>query len=557
MHTLPFSELGISEPVMQAIEDIGYEEATPIQTQAIPLIMSGRDVIGQSQTGTGKTAAFSIPAIENILRTPGRGVQVLVVCPTRELAIQACSEIRKLTAHIRSIRTAAVYGGQGIERQIKFLKGGAQIVVGTPGRIMDHMRRHTISLSSTRIVVLDEADEMLSMGFRDDIEVILSDIPEERQTVLFSATMSPEIMEITNKYLREPEVIKVVKKQLTVKGIEQYYYNIPHSHKIEAVSRLMDVYHPEPAMIFCNTKKQVNELVSAMQLRGYVAEGLHGDMKQAARDHVMNTFRAGHIDVLIATDVAARGIDVSGIGAVFNYDIPQDMEYYVHRIGRTGRAGKSGIAFTLITGPREMGELKDIMRYTNCEIKKGCIPTSTDVMESRRKRFADKVCSAVENDDLSQYIDMIEQLENSGISITDIAAALLEFEMTADGRTAIPSASDDAAFEGHEHRFSYRNDRGRERTRGKNDRDRRYRDIDMVKISIGVGKSAGIQPKHIVGAVANETGLPGKSIGRIEIAEKYSTFDVPSDDVEAVIEALNHTKIMGRRVTARIFNEQY
>lgn len=565
MQTLPFSELGLSEPIMQAIDDIGYEEATPIQTQTIPLLMEGRDVIGQSQTGTGKTAAFTIPAIENILQNRGKGVQVLIICPTRELAIQACDEIRKLTSHTERIRTAAIYGGQDIERQIRQLKGGAQIVVGTPGRIMDHMRRHTLSLSHLRIVILDEADEMLSMGFREDIETILADVPDERQTVLFSATMSQEIMEIANTYLRDPATVKVVRKELTVEKIDQYYYNIPHSHKIEAVSRLMDVYHPEPAMIFCNTKKQVDELVSAMQLRGYVAEGLHGDMKQQARDHVMSTFRSGHVDVLIATDVAARGIDVSGIGAVFNYDIPQDMEYYVHRIGRTGRAGQSGIAFTFVTGPREMGELRNIMRYTHSEITKGTIPTSADVIESRRTRFADKVRRAVENDDLSPYIPIIEELADSGISVTAIAAALLEFEMTADGKTAMPSAADDAAFAHQERRAGRsRNERGgnhREDRRGgrsgRGDRGRRDRDRDMTKISIGLGKSAGIQPKHIVGAVANEAGLPGRSIGRIEIAEKYATFDVPSEAAEAVIDALNHTKIMGRKTTARIFTEQY
>lgn len=563
MQTAPFSELGLSEPIMQAIDDIGYEEATPIQTQTIPLLMEGRDVIGQSQTGTGKTAAFSIPAIENILQYRSKGVQVLIICPTRELAIQACDEIRKLTGHAERIRTAAIYGGQDIERQIRQLKGGAQIVVGTPGRIMDHMRRHTLSLSNLRIVILDEADEMLSMGFREDIETILADVPEERQTVLFSATMSPEIMEIANTYLRDPATVKVVRKELTVEKIDQYYYNIPHSHKIEAVSRLMDVYHPEPAMIFCNTKKQVDELVSAMQLRGYVAEGLHGDMKQQARDHVMSTFRSGHVDVLIATDVAARGIDVSGIGAVFNYDIPQDMEYYVHRIGRTGRAGQSGIAFTFVTGPREMGELRNIMRYTHSEITKGTIPTSADVMESRRARFADKVRSAVEDDDLGQYIQIVEELAGSGISVTDIAAALLKFEMTADGKTAMPSAADDAAFDRQERRAAGRgrNERGGnrhdDRRGGRGERGRHDRDRNMTKISIGLGKSAGIQPKHIVGAVANETGLPGHRIGRIEIAEKYATFDVPSEAAETVIDALNHTKIMGRKTTARIFTEQY
>ena len=326
MHTIPFSEFGLSEPVMQAIDDIGYEEATPIQTETIPLLLSGRDVIGQSQTGTGKTAAFAIPAIERLLADRGNGVQALILCPTRELAIQACDEIRKLTAHTGFINPTAIYGGQDIDYQIKRLRSGVQIVVGTPGRVMDHMRRHTLRLDGVKIVILDEADEMLSMGFREDIDTIFADIPSERQTVLFSATMSPEILEITKLYMKDPAVIRVLRKELTVEGIDQYYFNIPQSLKIEALSRLMDVYHPEPAMVFCNTKKKVDELVSAMQLRGYVAEGLHGDMKQQARDHVMNTFRGGRVDILVATDVAARGIDVSDIGAVFNYDIPQDYE---------------------------------------------------------------------------------------------------------------------------------------------------------------------------------------------------------------------------------------
>lgn len=560
MQTLPFTELGLSEPVLRAIDDIGYEEATPIQTQAIPLIMSGRDVIGQSQTGTGKTAAFSIPAIENILRNRGKGTQVLILCPTRELAVQACEEIRRFTRYTDGIRAAAIYGGQPIERQFKQLKSGAKIVVGTPGRVMDHMRRHTLSLDNLKMIILDEADEMLSMGFREDIETILEDVPDERQTILFSATMSREIMSITETYQTNPEIIKVVRRELTVKEIEQYYYNIPHSHKIEALSRLMDVYHPEPAMVFCNTKKQVDELVSAMQIRGYVAEGLHGDMKQAARDHVMSTFRKGHVDVLIATDVAARGIDVSGIGAVFNYDIPQDMEYYVHRIGRTGRAGKSGLAFSFVTGPREMGELRAIMKYTHSDIKKMTIPGSSSVMESRIERFADKVRASVEKGHLEQYISIVENLADDGISTIEIAAALLRFEMTSDGKTPIPSKSDDAVFENHEKRSARKSDGRYSEHRNVNRRDngrRRDRQQNMVKISIGLGKSAGIAPGHIVGAIANEAGIPGRSIGKIEILEKYSTFEVPSDVSENVINTLNKTKIMGRKASARLFNEQY
>ena len=558
--TLPFNELGLSQPIMQAIEEIGYEEATPIQTRTIPLLMEGKDLIGQSQTGTGKTAAFAIPAIEKLLGQPAcKNPRVLVLCPTRELAIQACEEIRKLTAYVSGIRPVAVYGGADIERQIKLLRGGAQIVVGTPGRVMDHMRRHTLRLQDLQTVILDEADEMLSMGFREDIETIFEDVPDERQTVLFSATMSPEILAITEQYLREPEFIKAMQKELTVDKIEQYYYNIPHSLKTEALSRLMDVFQPRPAMIFCNTKKQVDELASAMQQRGYVAEGLHGDMKQAARDHVMNTFRSGSVDILIATDVAARGIDVSGVGAVFNYDIPQDVEYYVHRIGRTGRAGQSGLAFTFVTGSREMSELRGIMRYTRADIKKGHIPTGADVTESRRRRFADQVRAAVEQGGLEPYAAMVDQMAESGISPAAIAAALLKYEMTAGGKTTMPSEADDAAFVRQEKR-SERGDRydnrrggGRDGSRhGRHDR----REANVIKISVNLGSGAGIAPKHIVGAVAGETGLPGRMIGRIEIEEKTSAFTVPAEAAPAVINALNKTRIMGRRVRCEAVSEE-
>ena len=559
MHTIPFYEFGLSAPVLQAIDDIGYEEATPIQTEAIPLLMSGKDVIGQSQTGTGKTAAFAIPAIERLLADGEKGVQVLILCPTRELAIQACNEIRKLARYTNGIRSAAIYGGQDIEQQIRELQNGAQIVVGTPGRVMDHMRRRTLKLYGIKIVILDEADEMLSMGFREDIDTIFADIPDQRQTVLFSATMSPEILEITNLYMTNPKIIKVVRKELTVEGIDQYYYNIPHSHKIEALSRLMDVYHPEPAMVFCNTKKQVDELVSAMQQRGYVAEGLHGDMKQQARDHVMNTFRSGRVDILIATDVAARGIDVSGVGAVFNYDIPQDYEYYVHRIGRTGRAGKSGLAFTFVTGSREMAELRGIMNFTHKEITKRTIPTCAQVMESRRQRFARRVCAAVENEDLSEYINMVEQLTYDGISSVEIAAALLKSEMTSGGKASMPSEADDFAFAGHERRRQ--SSGGRQSGRDFRDVRRSFsRDGNeraTSKIYINLGSNAGLLPKHIVGTVAGETGLAGKYIGKIEINERYSTFDVPQEAAGTVIDVLNKTRMIGKKIKARLFNEQY
>ena len=553
-HTLPFCELGLSAPVMQAVADIGYREATPIQTRTIPLLLEGRDLIGQSQTGTGKTAAFAIPAIERLLPEPrSRRPHVLVLCPTRELAVQACDEIRRLAAHAPDIRCAAIYGGTDMERQIRQLRAGVSIVVGAPGRIMDHMRRGTLSLSELEIAILDEADEMLSMGFREDIETIFRDIPEERQTVLFSATMSPEIMEITKTYLRDPVLISAVQKELTVKEIDEYYYRVPHSLKTEALSRLMDVYRPVPAMIFCNTKKQVDELASAMQQRGYVAEALHGDMKQAARDHVMRTFRSGGVDILIATDVAARGIDVSGVGAVFNYDIPQDIEYYVHRIGRTGRAGQSGLAFTFVTGAREMNELQSIMRYTHARIRKGSIPTGEDVMACRRRRFAERVARTVAEDDLAPYRRMVEELTESGLSPADVAAALLKNEMTAGGRAAMPSSADDTAFLQHEKRAARSDSRpdASDRRGSRAARSRR----DSVRIRINLGRAAGIEPRHIVGTVAGETGLPGSAIGRIEIADKSTSFTVPRDAAQTVLTALNQTRILRRSVVARIEEE--
>jgi len=364
MEKLQFSELNISEEIKKAVEDMGYEEATAIQTATIPLIMQGRDVIGHSQTGTGKTAAFGIPAIQ-ACDPSSKNVQVLILCPTRELAMQACDEIRKFGKYMQGIKSVAIYGGQPIERQIKALKMGVQIVIGTPGRIMDHIRRRTLKFKALKMIILDEADEMLNMGFREDIETILKDVPEDRQTILFSATMSKEILGITKKYQTNPELVKIVHQQLTVPSIEQYYYNVPKGKKIEVLCRLLDTENPKRSIVFCNTKRQVDELVNELQLRGYLCDALHGDIKQHTRTQVMNALKKGKIDILIATDVAARGIDVDDVEGVFNYDLPQDEEYYVHRIGRTGRAGRSGTAYSLVTGRSQIMELRDIQKFTN------------------------------------------------------------------------------------------------------------------------------------------------------------------------------------------------
>ena len=341
--------MNISNEICRAVLDMGFEEATPIQSQAIPVILEGKDIIGQSQTGTGKTAAFGIPLLERI-NPEDRRLQALILCPTRELAIQVAEEIRRLAKYMHGIKVLPIYGGQDIVRQIRGLKDGTQIVIGTPGRVMDHMRRKTIRCDHVHTVIMDEADEMLNMGFLEDMETILSQLPEERQTVMFSATMPPAIQEIARKFQNDPVNVKVVKKELTVPKVTQYYYEVKPKTKVEVMCRLLDMYAPKLSVAFCNTKKQVDELVQELQGRGYFAEGLHGDLKQEQRDRVMNSFRNGATEILVATDVAARGIDVDDVEAVFNYDIPQDDEYYVHRIGRTGRAGRDGIAFSFVVG---------------------------------------------------------------------------------------------------------------------------------------------------------------------------------------------------------------
>ncbi len=361
-----FGALGISDALVRAIKELGFEEPTPIQTQAVPAALAGRDVIGQAQTGTGKTAAFGLPLVERV-DPADRRVQAVILCPTRELAVQVAEELFKLARFRRGVTVLPIYGGQQIERQIAALRKGVQIVIGTPGRVLDHIHRRTLQLDAVRFAVLDEADEMLDMGFRDDITEILDQTPKDRQTLLFSATLSPEILHLAQRYLHDPVEVRTVHRELTVPLTEQVYFEVRESDKIEALSRLLDLSEGEKGLVFCNTKRGVDEVVSQLRTRGYAAEGLHGDMKQNQRDRVMARFRQGAIDLLVATDVAARGIDVTDITTVYNYDMPQDEEYYVHRIGRTGRAGKTGKAYTFVTG-REHWKLRDIQKYTKTKI---------------------------------------------------------------------------------------------------------------------------------------------------------------------------------------------
>jgi ATP-dependent RNA helicase DeaD len=423
-----FSSLPISEEILQAVTDMGFISPSPIQAEAIPPILDGRDVIGQAQTGTGKTAAFGIPALE-LIDVQDRSVQTLILCPTRELALQVADEIKKLAKYKRGVRVEAIYGGDSIERQIRSLKSGVHIVIGTPGRVMDHMERNTLKLDNVKMMILDEADEMLDMGFREDIESILDDMPQERQTILFSATMSKPIMQITQKFLQDPVLVKVVKKELTNTNIEQVYFEVKPKAKVEVMCRLIDTYDLKLMLVFCNTKRKVDEIVEDLQVRGYQAEGLHGDLRQAQRNNVMSKFRSGTTNILVATDVAARGIDVDDVDAVINFDIPLDEEYYVHRIGRTGRAGKSGRAFSLV-GRDEKYRFREIQSYTKVRVEKGVIPSFEDIVGIRKARFIEQLQQTIqESQDLGLYDDLLTQLHHAGFSTEQVVGALVKRSM--------------------------------------------------------------------------------------------------------------------------------
>lgn len=533
MEHLRFEDMNISNEICRAVLDMGFEEATPIQSQAIPVILEGKDIIGQSQTGTGKTAAFGIPLLERI-NPEDRRLQALILCPTRELAIQVSEEFRKLLKYKDNIRVLPIYGGQPIDRQIAALRKGTQVVIGTPGRVMDHMRRRTIKAETVQMMVLDEADEMLDMGFREDIETILVKIPEEHQTLLFSATLSPEILDITKRFQKNPEFIKIVRKELTVPNIEQYYFDVKEKTKLDALCRIIDVYDPKLAMVFCNTKKRVDDLVEMLQGRGYFAEGLHGDLKQAQRDKVMQKFRNGTIEILVATDVAARGIDIDDIDVVFNYDVPQDEEYYVHRIGRTGRAGKAGKAFTFCVG-KEIYKLRDIMRYTKTKIQQQKLPTLSDVEEMKTNIYLEKIKGIIEEGHLTKYIHLVDRLMEEDYTSIDIAAALLKDHLS-DVNADDIDALDDI------------NLGGTELYGGEGEK--------MVRLFINAGKKSKIRAKDIVGAIANEAGIPGKTLGEIAIFDEYTFVDVPNEFVRDILHGMKHAKIKGKRVHIEIAKKE-
>lgn len=533
MSQLLFKDLNLSEEINRSITEMGFEKATEIQAKSIPVIFEGHDVIGKSQTGTGKTIAFGIPAIEKVEPKAVKGVQVLVLCPTRELAMQACSELRKLAKFKEGIKIADIYGGASMDSQIMRLKS-ANIVVGTPGRVMDHMRRRTLKLENMKMIVLDEADEMLSMGFREDIETILEQTPESRQTILFSATMPPEIFALTKKFQNSPKLVEVNKKQMTVENIEQRYYDVPLNKKMDALNLILKFEKPLLAMMFCNTKKMVEEVAEYLHKQGFSVEGLHGDMKQAQRNKVMLGFKTGKTNILVATDVAARGIDVSGIDYVINYDIPQNTEYYVHRIGRTGRAGKSGKSITMCSGRRQVDLLSRIGYLTKSSIKRAELPKVVEIKEKTYQDNLNKIKESLDKTEINNsYHNMVKDLIENGCRLEEIAALALQLHF----------GNPDAGI--MDIKTPQYSDRDIKKSSG------------YKKIVINIGKIHKVAPNHIVGALTKSTSLSGKEIGKIEIFEDRTIVSVPEHSIDETVHQMKDCKICGTPSITKIHKNHF
>lgn len=530
-----FEELNLSTPLLEAVAQLDFTEMTEIQEKAIPLLLEGRDVIGKSNTGIGKTAAFSIPILEQMGQLPQeerRSVCALILCPTRELAMQACDEIRKFARFQKQVKPVAVYGGASMERQIYQLKNGANLVVGTPGRVLDHLRRRTLKLDNLKTIVLDEADEMLNMGFREDIESVLAQIPEERQTVLFSATMPPAILAITKQYQKEPVLVQIQSAHRTVDAIAQFSVSVPMGRKTDALQLLLLSKQPKSAMIFCNTKKMVDELTEALCLRGFSAAGLHGDMKQLQRTQVMNGFKSGRNTILIATDVAARGIDVKGVDAVFNYDLPQDHEYYIHRIGRTGRAGKTGAAYNILSGRKQEMEMREISRYTKADITEILVPTSKELRSAAvaetRAKLLELAAAPASEEALAVAQELLAQTE----SPEQLLAALIQQQLD-DATKNLP------AF-----------DVPKPIRKGKR------AGAKTVRVHINAGRKDRMAPNFILGALVEATGMAGNEFGKIDIHDQYTTVEVPETETDFVIDSMQNEKINGKSVAVRRYEER-
>ena len=521
-----YSELQCSDAIHKAVERMGFAEMTEIQEKTIPVMMAGYDVIAKAPTGTGKTCAFGIPVAEHIL-PENKYPQAVIMAPTRELAQQIAQELEELTYFMPEVQVACVYGGANMEKQAKRLAEGCQIVVATPGRLMDHYKHHSIDISHVTQIVLDEADEMLNMGFREDIESVLAQIPEERQTVLFSATMPPAILAITKQYQKEPVLVQIQSAHRTVDAIAQFSVSVPMGRKTDALQLLLLSKQPKSAMIFCNTKKMVDELTEALCLRGFSAAGLHGDMKQLQRTQVMNGFKSGRSTILIATDVAARGIDVKGVDAVFNYDLPQDHEYYIHRIGRTGRAGKTGAAYNILSGRKQEMEMREISRYTKADITEIPVPTSKELRSAAvaetRAKLLELAAAPASEEALAVAQELLAQTE----SPEQLLAALIQQQLD-DATKNLP------AF-----------DVPKPIRKGKR------AGAKTVRVHINAGRKDRMAPNFILGALVEATGMAGNEFGKIDIHDQYTTVEVPETETDFVIDSMQNEKINGKAVVRR------
>ena len=538
--TTEFTQLNLHPQLVQAVTELGYTEPTPIQSAMIPLMLEGHDVLGQAQTGTGKTAAFALPILHNI--EPGRGdVQALIVAPTRELALQVSKAIYEY-GRFREVRVLTIYGGQPYGRQINRLRKGVDVVVGTPGRLLDLIKRNALDLSHVQTVVLDEADEMLSMGFIEDIETILDETPSERQTALFSATLPSQIRRLADKYLNNPQAITIERKQMTVAAIEQRYYLVNAKDKLAALTRLFEVEEMTSALIFARTRLGTGELANELTVRGFPAESLNGDLSQDARERVMNRFRQGQIQVLVATDVAARGLDIDDISHVFNYDLPQDPEIYVHRIGRTGRAGRTGIAISLAT-PQERRRMQRIEQYARQKIAKAELPTIEDIKAKREGQLVERMMVWLKRDRSRREREMVAELVEAGHDVVDIAAAALKLARAEEKQRPIPRIGEvsERDFRPRNERRGRGNGNGRSQNRNGNGRNsnrfqsKQSHENGMVRLQLNAGKEQGVRPNDVVGTIAFHADIPGRSLGAIRIQPEYTWVDVPEEFVTQVL----------------------
>ncbi len=553
METPPFSELGLNESLLSAIEILGYERPSPIQAMSIPPALEGKDLVGLSATGSGKTAAFGLPALTKV-DVNQKHPQVLILCPTRELAVQVCEEIHRLGSQMKGLQATPVYGGAPMDRQLRALRNGAQLVVGTPGRLLDHLRRGSFDPSHIEMAVLDEADRMLDMGFKDEMDELLGALPPTRQTLFFSATMSSGVSRLIKSFGNNPEIIKIEQKALTVSTVEQSYFEVRQRSKVEVLSRILDMNPPRLAIIFCNTKRSVDECTEDLVNRGYAADRLHGDITQQMRERVLKRFRSGAVELLVATDVAARGLDIDEIDIVFNYDLPTDPEDYVHRIGRTGRAGRSGRAASFVFG-RDIYRLQSIERYTRQVIKREKIPSVEQVEGRRADLIFDDLKERLEEAKFDSYQDSIDRLLEQGHTPTDIAGALVTMLRESSGREG-SEIQEDREPDGPK-----RGERGGDRrerkerpprdARGKGgdnrfDRGPIPQESGMTRMFINAGKTHGVMAKEIVGMLYGEAGLPDNSIGRITLFPRHSLVDIPDNLVDQVKQKTRNAMLKGK-----------